>query len=118
MSAIDDWQTVLTLFENQRYVHSLFFAHLSMEKLLKANWVRCQLENIPPKTHNLVKLLYDTDFDLIHEDINFMQAFNDFQLEGRYPDHLFKLNKLCDLEYTSNILNKVEKIRIWLLQKV
>ena len=62
--------------------------------------------------------MYSTDFELSQDDINFMQAFNEFQLEGRYPDHHFSLNKICTKEYTLDILNNVKKIIEWFLEKV
>lgn len=35
-----DWASVGLLFEGNQYVHTLFFCHLVIEKLLKAHWVR------------------------------------------------------------------------------
>ena len=52
-SASDDLISVTTLFESKRFVHALFFAHLALEKLCKAHWVKDNNENIPPKTHNI-----------------------------------------------------------------
>lgn len=71
-SSNDDWVTVEALFENKRYVHCLFFAHLAFEKLCKANWVRCNEENTPPRTHNLIKLLEKTDVELKEADVVFL----------------------------------------------
>jgi HEPN domain-containing protein len=32
----DDWITVKSFFQSGRYIHCLFFAHLSIEKICKA----------------------------------------------------------------------------------
>ncbi len=56
-SSQDDWKTVETLFTSKRYLHSLFFAHLTVEKLCKAIWVKNNSDNFPPRTHHLVKII-------------------------------------------------------------
>lgn len=55
-----DWESVTVLFNQKRYIHALFFAHLTLEKLCKARWVKDNEQNIPPKTHNLLYLLSQT----------------------------------------------------------
>lgn len=110
--------TVEALFDNKRYVHCLFFAHLVLEKLCKANWVRCNEENTPPRTHNLIKLIQQTDLEMEEADLIFLQGFNDFQIEGRYPDHLFKINQICTLEYTEFTLEKIKTIKLCLQEKM
>ncbi len=117
-TASEDWETVQTLFNNNHYLHCLFFAHLTIEKLLKANWVRCSKENIPPRTHNLIKLIQETDLQFEQDDLIFIQGFNDFQLEGRYPDHLFKIKAQYNREVTQDVLTKAKKIKECLQEKV
>ncbi|MBI5324229.1 MAG: HEPN domain-containing protein [Ignavibacteriae bacterium] len=117
-SSEEDWKTVLSLFQSGRYVHCLFFAHLTLEKLCKAIWVKSNEDNFPPKTHNLIKLLNETNQNFIEEDLAFLSEFNDFQLEGRYPDYLFEINKRCNNENTTSILNKVKSIRLCLQEKL
>ncbi len=41
-SSEEDWKSVLSLFQSGRNVHCLFFAHLTLEKLCKAIWVKKQ----------------------------------------------------------------------------
>lgn len=54
-SAADDWHTTQSLFEKQEYVSALFFAHLYLEKLLKALIVH-QTQAHAPYGHSLTKL--------------------------------------------------------------
>ena len=117
-SAEEDWITVQTLFSEKRFLHSLFFAHLALEKLCKANWVRCNEENVPPKIHNLIKLIKTTDLDLTIIQLSFIEMFNDFQIEGRYPDYLFEVNKICTKERTNELLEKAKLIKICLQEKL
>lgn len=49
-SANDDWQVALHFFEKGDYSYSLFLAHLTIEKYLKAIYVD-RVEKNPPYTH-------------------------------------------------------------------
>ncbi len=104
-TAKEDWETAQFLFQSKRYVYSLFFTHLTLEKTLKALWVRDNDGSIPPKTHNLVKLIQATNASLTDEQIGFLLQFNDFQLEGRYPDYKFEIHRRCDHDYSLTLLN-------------
>jgi HEPN domain-containing protein len=80
--AIDDWEAVNTLFKGKKYLQSLFFAHLVIEKLCKALWIKNNETNIPPRTHNLNYILSQTGIDLSESQSEFLLQLNRFQLEG------------------------------------
>ncbi len=117
-SSDDDWETVESLFTSKRYLHALFFAHLSLEKLCKAVWVKNNNDNLPPRIHHLVKLIQQANINMNEEDLVFLQLFNDFQIEGRYPDYLFKINKVCTFEFTKDKLQKVLELKTCLQEKL
>ncbi len=117
-TANDDWEAVLSLFKNKKYVQSLFFAHLTLEKYCKAHWVKDNENNTPPRTHNLVRLINDTNLSLSEDQLSFLEEFNDFQLEGRYPDYLFEIHKRCNYEFTNQLLNQVKSIILCLQEKM
>ena len=53
--AREDWAVALELVNKERTRHGLFFAHLALEKALKA--LVCQkTRDLAPRTHNLVRL--------------------------------------------------------------
>jgi len=114
-TAEKDWASVDILFVGRQYLQSLFWAHLVLEKLAKALWVKNNEENIPPKIHNLVVLLKQANVDLGEEKMNFVKKFNEFQLSGRYPDYTNNLYKRCTEEFTYEQLEKTKEIRICLL---
>ena len=116
--AIDDWKSVEVLFKSKRYLHALFFAHLVLEKWLKAHWAKDNVGNTPPKIHHLVKLAKMTSLDLDDEILDFLREFNDFQLEGRYPDYLSMMHKKCNKKYTQEMLNQVIIVRECLQDKM
>ena len=92
-TAAKDWKAIQDLYKSKNYVHALFWAHLVLEKLLKAHWVKDNSENTPPKIHHLVYLASKTRLAFTEEETNFLNLFNQFQLEGRYPDYKFDLIK-------------------------
>ena len=49
-NAITDINTAEILINNKKYLHGLFFCHLTIEKIIKAHVVKWTKE-IPPKTH-------------------------------------------------------------------
>lgn len=83
----EDLEVAQQLVELGRTRHGLFFAHLALEKMLKAHICRAT-GNLAPKTHNLVRPaeLTDLTFSKIHQ--RFLAGFDRYQLEGRYPDSL------------------------------
>jgi len=114
--AEEDWTTVGALFAMERYLHSLFWAHLSVERLAKAIWVKKHDVNTPPKESTIVRLLQDSGVDLGKDTMNFLDYFNDFQLSNSYPDDTNKLYRICTKEFTSQELNKVKNVRTSLLE--
>ena len=111
-----DWTGTMHAFKMKDYMHCLFWAHLTLEKLAKAHWVKTHLDNIPPKIHNLVFLLEQSNIDLGEETMNFLKKFNDFQLSGRYPDYTNNIYKMCTKEFTSEKLEKIKEVKICLLK--
>jgi HEPN domain-containing protein len=115
VSAEKDWEVVQDLFNSQKYLHCLFFAHLVLEKLCKAHWVKDNSDDYPPRLHNLIRIITTTKLSISEEDLQFLEEFNDFQLEGRYPDYTMNIYKICNFEFTKEQLSRVEKIRSCLL---
>jgi HEPN domain-containing protein len=59
-----------------------------------------------------------TNLDLEEEQLLFLEEFNDFQLEGRYPDYLFEITRRCDEIYTKQLLEQVKSIMQCLQEKM
>ena len=115
-SAEYDWNGAEDAFKSGRYVHCLFWAHLSLEKLAKAHWAKNNQNNIPPKVHNIVRLLVLSNIDLGEEMMKFLEMFNRFQLSSRYPDYVNDIHKICTKEYTQNQLDKAMEARKCLIE--
>jgi HEPN domain-containing protein len=118
LQADDDWTAVDTLFKGRKYLHSLFFAHLVIEKICKALWIKYNDGNVPPRTHNLIHLLSTTPIELDEDRSELMLSLNRFQLEGRYPDYLTKMHSVCNELFATEMIDNTNKLRLWLQEKV
>lgn len=70
-----------------RIRHSLFFAYLTLEKILKAHVCR-QTRDLAPRIHNLVRLAELAVLNLSEEQLDVLAEMNAFNIEGRYPELL------------------------------
>jgi HEPN domain-containing protein len=109
--AEDDWSAADPLFNGKKYLQSLFFAHLVIEKLCKSVWIKYNDGNVPPKTHNLIYLLSSTPIEITDDKSEILLNLNRFQLEGRYPDYLTKMTHICDKDFSFEMLKSVNQIR-------
>lgn len=116
-SSDQDWIVANDLFENKHYTYALFFAHLSIEKLLKAIF-SYKFKETAPFSHNLVYLSEKADLNLSNEHLDLLEEITDFNLEARYPDDKFSFYKKCTLSYTQIKLGQIEGLRAWLLHKI
>jgi HEPN domain-containing protein len=58
--AVDDWVAVDILFKGKKYLQSLGFAHLVIEKICKSLWIKDNEGKVPTRTHNINFLLSST----------------------------------------------------------
>jgi HEPN domain-containing protein len=94
--------------------HSLFFAHLAIEKMLKAHLTR-ETRDVPPRIHNLVRLAKLAQLNLEPDQLEFLHEFNLYQMEGRYPDDK---PVSIDSGLTRKELHNAENILIWLKKQL
>ena len=113
-SAREDLETAEGLFQIGKYAHSLFFCHLTTEKMLKAVYTK-QHDDAPPVLHHLVKLwktiTVSSDGPATEEILNEMSTFN---VEARYDIFKQKLYKKATKEYTERFLTLTKEILSWL----
>lgn len=99
--ADDAWVTTQSLLESRRYHHSLFFAQLYLEKLLKA--LTYQLKNDHPlSTHNLVLLNQKLDISVTEIQEDQLREISAFNITARYDDHKQELYRKATPEFTKN----------------
>ena len=116
--AAQNWLDVGKMFGAGSYVPCLFWAHLTIEKLAKALWIKDNTGSTPPFTHNISKLLADTSFPLTPAQATFIQQLNTFQLEGRYESYTTTLQQVANQTFTQAVLQDVTDLRQCLLNQL
>ncbi|MDR0822542.1 MAG: HEPN domain-containing protein, partial [Endomicrobium sp.] len=82
-------------FSVKEYHWALFVGHLTIEKLLKALFLKNNPKEIDvPRTHNLVFLAQKANLALTDEQKNDLALFTTFNIEARYPDYKLKIYKI------------------------
>jgi HEPN domain-containing protein len=117
-SALRDWEVVHDLVAAGRYMYALFFAHLTVEKLLKAHWVKEHEESYPPLLHNLTALYDQIKLNLGSNFTDELPIISSWNIEARYQDYKERFYKLCTRAYTENKLKIVEEMVKCLTKKL
>lgn len=107
-----------SLYLSGKYDWSLFIGHLVLEKVLKALYVRVNQNQLPPKTHNLVKLAENTNIVLTAEQKYFLDEVNDFNLEVRYPDYMREFYKKCTKDFAKSYFIRIKEMFQWIKSQI
>jgi len=108
-----DFQTMKTLFDSKSYNWSLFLGHISVEKLLKALYVK-KFSKHAPFTHNPYRLAELTEIEITDEYSDWLDEITSFNLNARYDDYKKEFYVLCTSEYTKHWIGKIEILRKWI----
>ncbi len=81
--AKEDLDVADILMAKGKFMHALFFAHLAIEKALKAHVVKAT-NDMPPYIHNLTRLLRLTPLKPDANTEERIAAMNRYQIHGRY----------------------------------
>lgn len=103
------------MFKCGRYLYVIFLCHLALEKNLKA-LVAETIEELTPKTHDLLLLATKAEISLPKDFREFIGALNNASVVTRYPSDLENLVKAYNKEVANTYLNKTREIVAWLKQ--
>ena len=117
-SSDENWETAIYLKNGRQNLFALFAFHLVVEKLLKAHWVKDNVSNHPPRIHDLNEIYQQTDLQLPFGQADYLNAINNWNIEGRYPDYKNKIQKQASDEYLQYHLEKLTELRTCLLEKL
>lgn len=115
--ALKNWETAIYLMKGKQNVFALFTFHLTIEKLLKAHWVKDNVDNTPPRTHDLSFLYNQTELELENGFTDYLSIINEWNIESRYPDYKLKIYNRATDDYLKEHFEKISKLRECLLQK-
>ena len=96
---------------------ALFLGLLVIEKLLKAHYVK-KLQKHPLFIHDLLRLSQKIELKLTEEQEEWLDEISTFNLNTRYDNYKQEFRKRCTPEYTAVWLNRIETIRIWLINQL
>lgn len=108
--AEEDLQVANELVQNGRIRQGLFFAHLTVEKTLKALVCRTTNELAPP-IHNLIRLAEQANLLLEAQQRDLLAEVNSFNIEGRYPEMLLPGPSRVEAE---SYLNRIGELLVCL----
>jgi HEPN domain-containing protein len=117
-SSQHDLSAAERILESKNYDWALFIAHLSIEKLFKALWVRNNESNYPPRIHNLLKIAEEAGLILSKDEKLFLLEVNDFNLETRYPDYKLDFYHKCTKEFSANYLTKIKEFHNCMIKRI
>ncbi len=112
-----DLKTAQGVFEKKYYPYTLFFLHLSIEKILKSIYL-AQLKLDPPRIHNLTYLAQKCNLKLTDNYWNLFAELNEFNIESRYPEYKQGLYKIANKKYTFKYIVQTKELHKWLKKKL
>lgn len=101
------------LLKNKHYDGCLFFAHLALEKIIKAGFIK-RKKKYAPKIHDLPKLCALASIPLSKEKRKHLRTFTTFNIAGRYSDEKLSFYKQATKVYTTKYLKLSKELFVWL----
>lgn len=113
-SSDDDFEVSEKLFENKKYMQSMFFLHLAIEKLLKGLFVnRNKIE--ANRGHNLQTLIKKIEgIEVNEERLEILSKITLFNIAARYDDYKRNFYKSCNEEFAGYYINIAKEQIKWL----
>lgn len=114
-----DLDTAESMLKAGRYLYVGFMCHQSVEKLLKGIY-SYKFNSVPPRIHNLAKLLklVDLDKEIPLDLLEFLNALNPLNIASRYPDEELDLINDIDHDYATTLLKNCGRLFMWLKNKL
>jgi HEPN domain-containing protein len=107
-----DMDTADVMHGSGRYFYAVFMCHLSIEKALKGLYYKV-LDEVPPKTHNLLYLLNKIGKKPELKLEKFIIKLNTASVPTRYPDDLAKIQAAYTEEVTQDMITKSKELLKW-----
>ncbi|OGP10507.1 MAG: hypothetical protein A3G39_03820 [Deltaproteobacteria bacterium RIFCSPLOWO2_12_FULL_43_16] len=114
-----DFETAKAMMKSGRYLYVAFTCQQTIEKALKALYVK-EKEETPPYTHNLIRLAEELSIGKqIDEETNrFLERLNSYYIQSRYTEEIYQISKSLDKKSAQEILSKTGELFKWLKKHV
>jgi HEPN domain-containing protein len=113
----DDFKTMEELFKSKSYHWTLFLGHITLEKMLKALYVKIHRKHAPT-IHNLYRLAEMCQLELTDEYSDWLDTITSFNINARYNDYKREFYQLCTQEFTESWINRIKELYGWIEQKL
>ncbi len=117
ITSLEDYNTMIELFNSKTYHWSLFMGHISTEKLLKAYFVKVKKKHSPP-IHNLYRIAELSGLEMTDDYADWLDTITSFNLNARYDDFKREFYKQCSKEYAELWIERINEIKEWLNLKL
>ncbi len=109
----DDFRTMNKLFNAKSYSWALFVGHITVEKLLKALYVKVH-EKHAPRIHNLYRLAELCNLELSDKYSDYLDTITSFNINARYDDYRREFYNLCTRDYTETWIDRIKELHNWI----
>ncbi len=116
-SSDQNYRTMKNLFKSKDYDWCLFIGHLVLEKLLKAHYVKSNKKH-PLFIHDLLRLTAKANLNPPEEQKDWLDEITTFNLNVRYDNYKQDFHQLCTKEFTEIWIERIEKLRKWLISEL
>lgn len=111
-SSDDSLDTAKKLIRNKKYVHAMFFLHLTIEKMLKCLYVNRENAEAPIG-HNLLNLASKIKgIDFNKSQLEELAQITTFNIAARYDDYKNNFYKICDEKFAKNYIKICKELII------
>jgi len=111
----NDFQTMHILFRSKTYHWALFTGHISLEKMLKAFFVK-QHRKHAPFTHNFYRLAELGGLYISEEYADWLFKITTFNLNARYDDYKKEFYDTCTANFAKEWIEKIKLLLQWIKQ--
>jgi len=114
-----DFETAKAMMKSGRYLYVAFTCQQTIEKTLKALYVK-EKQETPPYSHNLIRLAEElSGIKPIDEDANrFLERLNSYYIQSRYTEEIHQISKSLNKKNAQEILSKTGELFKWLKKHV
>jgi len=114
-----DLETAEAMLDKERFLYVGFMCHQAIEKIAKAYYQQ-ELDQLPPKTHNLILLMQQSNMYRILSDGQkaFIEILQPLNIETRYPDYRERILSSLSQAKCNHILQQTRELHQWIKEKL
>lgn len=113
----EDFKTMKKLFKSKSYNWALFVGHISVEKMLKALYVK-SVGKHAPTIHNLYRLAELCEIELTDEYSDWLDTITTFNINARYDDYKREFYNKCTPDFTKLWIQRIKELIKWIEKKL